>query len=108
MDGPAGMTGLERRCLELEALNAQLARDLARASDGNAARPRGTAAAALHVSALERRLETALAELAEARADLAAARAEAADGWGRFHALRNRRAVRWALRLARVLPRRNR
>jgi hypothetical protein len=109
MDGTGGVTGLEQRCRELEALNAQLARDLARAaSDGAASRPRGAAAAALHVSALERRLEATLAELDEARADLAAARADAADGWGRFHELRGRRAVRWALRIARLLPRRDR
>ena len=106
MDRTSGMTGLERRCLELEALNAQLARDLARAaSDGDVTRPRGAAAAALHVSALERRLEAALAELAAVRAELAGARADAADGWGRFHELRGRRAVRWTLRLARLLPR---
>ena len=109
MDGSAGVTGLEQRCRELEALNAQLARDLARADpDGDGARPRGPAAAAMHVSVLERRLEEALAELAAARAELAAARADAEAGWGRFHELRGRRAVRWALRLARALPRRDR
>jgi hypothetical protein len=118
MDSPGRLTELERRCADLEALNAQLARDLA-AGAHNGSRPRGPAPAALHVSTLDRRLDEALseltatrgelaavrAELAAAHAELAAAHAHAETGWGRHEELRGRRAVRWALRLARLLRR---
>lgn len=104
MDSAARVTELERRCAGLEALNAQLARDLATAADGGA-RSRGPAAAALRVSVLDRRLDEALAELTAARAELAATNANADAGWARYEELRRRRAVRWALRLAGLLRR---
>lgn len=111
MDSAARVTELERRCAGLEALNAQLARDLATAAEGGE-RSRGPAAAAFRVSVLDRRLDEALTELTTARAELAAAftelaaaHANAEAGWGRYEELRRRRAVRWGLRLARILRR---
>jgi chromosome segregation ATPase len=65
VDGNGRLTELEQRLAALEAINAQLARDLAATLDGggDGSRARGPAAAALHLSAVERRLEATLAEL---------------------------------------------